>query len=161
MEYRSDISQEVEQLRNAEYGEEVRSAFISCMEKIHEENESYNNIKTEVAKSAATMKQQVEAIDTKSAEVQKALQVLTAAISNGKTHQTALETATKNGKTQQTNLENVTKSAKTQQTATETATKNGKSQETALQKVVDNAKQIDSAIQTSVSAANAAAANAN
>ena len=68
----ADISQEVEQLRNAEYGEEVRSAFISCMEKIHEENESYNNIKTEVAKSAATMKQQVEAINTKSAEVQKA-----------------------------------------------------------------------------------------
>lgn len=122
----ADISQEVEQLRNAEYGEEVRSAFISCMEKIHEENESYNNIKTEVAKSAATMKQQVEAINTKSAEVQKALQDLTTAISNGKTQQTALETATKNGKTQQTNLENVTKSAKTQQTATETATKNGK-----------------------------------
>ena len=80
----ADISQEVEQLRNAEYGEEVRSAFISCMEKIHEENESYNNIKTEVAKSAATMKQQVEAINTKSAEVQKALQDLTTAISNGK-----------------------------------------------------------------------------
>ena len=35
----ADISQEVEQLRNAEYGEEVRSAFISCMEKIHEESQ--------------------------------------------------------------------------------------------------------------------------
>lgn len=146
---------------NAEYGEEVRSAFISCMEKIHEENESYNNIKTEVAKSAATMKQQVEAINTKSAEVQKALSDLATSISNGKNQQTALETATKNGKSQQTNLENATEKAKKQQTATETATANGKSQETALQKVVDNAKQIDSAIQTSVSAANAAAANAN
>lgn len=29
----ADISQEVEQLRNAEYGEEVRSAFISCMKR--------------------------------------------------------------------------------------------------------------------------------
>lgn len=108
----ADISQEVEQLRNAEYGEEVRSAFISCMEKIHEENESYNNIKTEVAKSAATMKQQVEAINTKSAEVQKALSDLATSISNGKNQQTALETATKNGKSQQTNLENATEKAK-------------------------------------------------
>ena len=36
----ADISEEVDQLRNAVYGEEVRGAFISCMEKIHEENES-------------------------------------------------------------------------------------------------------------------------
>ena len=37
----ADISQEIDQLRNAVYGEEVRGAFISCMQKIHEENESY------------------------------------------------------------------------------------------------------------------------
>ena len=30
----ADISEEVSQLRNAVYGEEVRGAFISCMEKI-------------------------------------------------------------------------------------------------------------------------------
>ena len=157
----ADISEEVAQLRNAVYGEEVRGAFISCMEKIHEENESYNDIKTEITQSAATMKQQVESIDTKTAEVQKSLSNLAASISNGKNQQTNLENATQNAKTQQTNLENATQNAKTQQTATETATKNGKSQETALQKVVDNAKQIDSAIRTSVSAANAAAANAS
>ena len=29
----ADISFEVQQLRDAEYGEEVRGAFISCMEK--------------------------------------------------------------------------------------------------------------------------------
>ena len=38
----ADISQEIDQLRNAVYGEEVRGDFISCMQKIHEENESYN-----------------------------------------------------------------------------------------------------------------------
>lgn len=157
----ADISEEVAQLRNAVYGEEVRGAFISCMEKIHEENESYNDIKAEVVQSAATMKQQVDSINTKAAEVQAALSDLAASISNGKNQQSALETATENGKTQQANLENATQNAKTQQTATETATANGKSQETALQKVVDNAKQIDSAIRTSVSAANAAAANAS
>lgn len=157
----ADISEEVAQLRNAVYGEEVRGAFISCMEKIHEENESYNDIKTEVEQAAETVKNQVGAINTKAEEVRAALYDLAEAISNGKKQQSALETATENGKAQQTNLENSTQNAKTQQTATETATANGKSQETALQKVVDNAKQIDSAIRTSVSAANAAAANAS
>ena len=84
----ADISQEIDQLRNAVYGEEVRGAFISCMQKIHEENESYDSIKKSVDASAATMKKQVEAINTKSAEVQKALQDLAASISNGKKQQT-------------------------------------------------------------------------
>lgn len=157
----ADISQEVEQLRNAEYGEEVRSAFISCMEKIHEENESYNNIKTEVAKSAATMKQQVEAINTKSEEVKAALQNLTTAIANGKDQQDAIEKATAAGKTQQTATEKATSESKTQQTAIEKATETSKTQQTALQNVVDSAKQIDSVIQQSVTAANTAANNAS
>ena len=78
----TDISQEIDQLRNAVYGEEVRGAFISCMQKIHEENESYDSIKKSVDASAATVKKQVEAIDTKSAEVQIALQDLANSISD-------------------------------------------------------------------------------
>lgn len=35
----ADISSEIERLKNAEYGEEVRDAFISCMRKINEECE--------------------------------------------------------------------------------------------------------------------------
>ncbi len=62
----ADISQEVEQLRNAEYGEEVRGAFISCMEKINKDNESYKEIKESVDASAEKVEQQVEEIDTKS-----------------------------------------------------------------------------------------------
>lgn len=141
----ADISQEIDQLRNAVYGEEVRGAFISCMQKIHEENESYNSIKESVDASAAAVKKQVDAIDTKSVEVQKALQDLAASISNGKKQQTALEDATKNGKTQQTATEKATGDSKIQQAATEKATSDSKTQQAALQKVVDSAKQVDSA----------------
>ena len=157
----ADISQEIDQLRNAVYGEEVRGAFISCMQKIHEENESYDSIKKSVDASAATVKKQVEAIDTKSAEVQKALQDLANSISNGKKQQTAIEDAIKSGKAQQTATEKATGDSKIQQTATEKATSDSKTQQTALQKVVDSAKQIDSAIQQSVTAANTAANNAS
>lgn len=157
----ADISQEIDQLRNAVYGEEVRGAFISCMQKIHEENESYNSIKESVNQSAATMQEQVESINTKSEEVKAALQNLTTAIANGKDQQDAIEKATAAGKTQQTATEKATSESKTQQNAIEKATEASKTQQTALKKVVDSAKQIDSAIQQSVMAANTAANNAS
>lgn len=157
----ADISQEIDQLRNAVYGEEVRGAFISCMQKIHEENESYNSIKESVNQSVTTMQEQVESINTKSEEVKAALQNLTTAIANGKDQQDAIEKATAAGKTQQTATEKATSESKTQQTAIEKATETSKTQQTALQNVVDSAKQIDSAIQQSVTAANTAANNAS
>ena len=43
------------------------------MQKIHEENESYNGIKSEVKQAAETVKNQVETINTKAEEVQAAL----------------------------------------------------------------------------------------
>lgn len=157
----ADISQEIDQLRNAVYGEEVRGAFISCMQKIHEENESYNSIKESVNQSVATMQEQVESINTKSEEVKAALQNLTTAIANGKDQQDAIKKATAAGKTQQTATEKATSESKTQQTAIEKATETSKTQQIALQNVVDSAKQIDSAIQQSVTAANTAANNAS
>lgn len=113
----TDISKEINQLKNAVYGEEVRGAFISCMEKIHEENESYDNIKAQVAQSAENVEKQVGAINVKAEEVQTSLDNLADAISNGKKQQTAIEQSVEKGKTQQTNLEETIKNAKTQQSA--------------------------------------------
>lgn len=113
----TDISKEINQLKNAVYGEEVRGAFISCMEKIHEENESYDNIKAQVAQSAENVEKQVGTIDAKIEEVQTSLDNLADAISNGKKQQTAIEQSVEKGKTQQTNLEETIKNAKTQQSA--------------------------------------------
>lgn len=113
----TDISKEINQLKNAVYGEEVRGAFISCMEKIHEENESYDNIKAQVAQSAENVEKQVGTINTKAEEVQTSLDNLADAISNGKKQQTAIEQSVEKGKTQQTNLEETIKNAKTQQSA--------------------------------------------
>lgn len=111
----TDISKEIKQLKNAVYGKEVRGAFISCMEKIHEENESYDNIKAQVAQSAENVEKQVGTINTKAEEVQTSLDNLADAISNGKKQQTAIEQSVEKGKTQQTNLEETIKNAKTQQ----------------------------------------------
>jgi hypothetical protein len=156
-----DISTEVTRFRNAIYGADVKEAFISCVEKIHDENTEYDGIKTEVKNAAATVKEQVSEIDTKTDTVEANIKNLNTAITNGKTQQTNLETATKNAKTQQTNLETATKNGKTQQTNTENATANAATQQKDLQSVVDSASQVNSDIQKSVSAANTAATNAN
>ena len=150
----ADISQEIDQLRNAVYGEEVRGAFISCMQKIHEENESYNGIKSEVEQAAETVKNQVGAINTKAEEVQAALDDLAEAISNGKKQQSALEEATKNGKIQQSATEKATADGKAQQSATEKATADGKVQQTALQKVVDSAQKVPLVVVVTLSGSN-------
>lgn len=157
----ADISQEIDQLRNAVYGEEVRGAFISCMQKIHEENESYNSIKESVDASAAAVKKQVDAIDTKSVEVQKALQDLATSISNGKKQQTANEKATAAGKTQQTATEKATSDSKAQQAATEKATSDGKAQQTAIEKATQTAKTQQTATEEATLNANEAASSAN
>lgn len=157
----ADISQEIDQLKNAVYGEEVRGAFISCMQKIHEENESYNDIKKSVDQSAAEVKKQVSSINTKSEEVQTALQELTTAISNGKSQQTANEKATAAGKTQQTATEKATSDSKAQQAATEKATSDGKAQQTAIEKATQTAKTQQTATEEATLNANEAASSAN
>ena len=157
----ADISQEIDQLKNAVYGEEVRGAFISCMQKIHEENESYNDIKKSVDQSAAEVKKQVSSINTKSEEVQTALQELTTAISNGKSQQTANEKATAAGKTQQTATEKATSDSKAQQAATEKATSDGKAQQTAIEKATQTAKTQQTATEEATLKANEAASSAN
>lgn len=157
----ADISQEIDQLKNAVYGEEVRGAFISCMQKIHEENESYNDIKKSVDQSATEVKKQVSSINTKSEEVQTALQELTTAISNGKSQQTANEKATAAGKTQQTATEKATSDSKAQQAATEKATSDGKAQQTAIEKATQTAKTQQTATEEATLKANEAASSAN
>ncbi len=48
----ADISYEITQLRDAIYGKEVRAAFISCIDKINDDNEAYKDIKREIDEKA-------------------------------------------------------------------------------------------------------------
>lgn len=125
----ADISNEVNALRNAEYGEEVRSAFISCMEKIHEENESYNSMKNAVATSEKEVKKQVVDMGLKNQQAQKILDDYIKTVDASKAQKTALE--------------NTMSAAQTRQNS--------------LQKVIDTCNDTESDINKSVASANAAA----
>ena len=157
----SDISAEVEQLRNAVYGEEVRGAFISCMEKINDDNESYAVIKEEVKTAARTVEQQVGNIDIKASEVARSIESLQTEIRNAGTAKTALDESKKAADTSKTNLDASKKAADTSKTNLDASKKNADETKTSLQAVVDSAKQVQSNIGTAVTAANQAAVNAN
>lgn len=101
----ADISKEVQQLMEAKYGEEVRGAFKSCMEKINNDNESYQDIKESVEESANTIKQYVENFDTKSAETEENLLQLTEKIGEAKKTQTDLQNSEALAKQTHTSLE--------------------------------------------------------
>ena len=88
----------------AKYGEEVRGAFKSCMEKINNDNESYQEIKESVEKSANEIKQYVENFDTKSEKTEENLNQLTTAKIRAKT-QTDLQNSEALAKQTHTSLE--------------------------------------------------------
>lgn len=157
----ADISSEVSQLQNAVLGEEVRSAFISCMQKINKDNEKYQSIKSSVEASAKTVSEQVAAINTKKTEVETSIQNLTAKISEANTTKKNLGNATDLANTAKTNLTNTTKTANDEKTALEASTTAANTTMTNLQKVVDSASDVNSNIGASVTRANNAASDAN
>lgn len=112
----ADISKEVQQLMEAKYGEEVRGAFKSCMEKINNDNESYQAIKDSVKASENTIKQYVDAFDTKSVETEGNLRQLTAKIGEAQKTQTDLQNSESLAKQTQVSL------SKKIQEATDTGT---------------------------------------
>lgn len=157
----ADISMEIEQLRNAVYGEEVRNAFISCMEKIHEENEEYNNIKQQVVDASTTVVQQVSAIDTKSKEVEQSIVNLNTSKSEADQSKTNLENTTRSANEAKQNLDASKETADTSKTSLEQAISNAENKRAELQNLVTSAEQIDSEIKAAVNNANTAAQNAN
>lgn len=146
----ADISQEVEQLRNAVYGEEVRGAFISCMEKINKDNESYKEIKESVDASAEKVEQQVEEIDTKSEEVEESIAQLTAKIKEANTSKENLDSSKKAADASKTALDQSKKAADTAKSNLDSSTKSAETAKSALDQSVETATETKSGLDKSI-----------
>lgn len=142
-----DISKEIAKIQNAVYGEEVRGSIIDALEKVNDDNGQYQSIKEEVTAAASTVKQQVEAIDTKSSEVQQSINSLTGKI----------QSATSAGN----ELDTKTSAAGSAKTALDTATSAANSLKDSLQQQTDIATTTGAKIQKAADDANAAAIAAN
>ena len=120
----ADISQYTQQIQNAVYGEEVRSSIINALNKVNDDNNSYQQLKADVVAAKDDVDEQVEVFDAKVAAAVQATTDLVNATSVANTAKAQLNTATDTANTAKTNLQNATSTANTAKGNLEAATAN-------------------------------------
>ena len=158
----ANISTYISQIQNAVYGEEVRSSIINALEKVNDDNESYQALKDEVIAAKDEVESKVDSFDAKVKAAEQATADLVAATSTANTAKSNLEKATSTANTAKTNLEKSTSTADTTKTAVETATKNANTAKsnadtarTNLEGTISSASTAKSNLETAISNANA------
>ena len=61
----ANIAAYIEQIQNARYGEQVRSSIINALQKVNDDNEGYQGLKTDVISAKNAVDQQAISIEGK------------------------------------------------------------------------------------------------
>ena len=176
----ANIKPYTDEIANAVYGEEVRSSIINALNKVNDDNNSYQDIKNQIVASKDNVNEAVAEFDAKVASAQDATTALINATSKGNTAKSALDSAITSANTARTNLVSATTSAnnaestlksviETAQTATASANdvkknldssiSSANSAKSALDTAISNAKTAKSNLDTSTSTGNTAKKN--
>lgn len=176
----ANIKPYTDEIANAVYGEEVRSSIINALNKVNDDNNSYQDIKNQIVASKDDVNEAVAEFDAKVASAQDATTALINATSKGNTAKSALDSAITSANTARTNLVSATTSANnaestlksatsTAQTATASANdvkknldssiSSANSTKSALDTAISNAKTAKSNLDTSTSTGNTAKKN--
>ena len=176
----ANIKPYTDEIANAVYGEEVRSSIINALNKVNDDNNSYQDIKNQIIASKDDVNEAVAEFDAKVASAQDATTALINATSKGNTVKSALDSAITSANTARTNLVSATTSANnaestlksvtsTAQTATASANdvkknldssiSSANSAKSALDTAISNAKTAKSNLDTSTSTGNTAKKN--
>lgn len=134
----ANIKQYLDNIANAEYGEDVRGSLINALIKVNDDNDSYNDLKEEVIAARDDINDQVDQFDEKmeaASEISKKLEEDTA--SGNQTH---------------SDLTNSITIAQSERSKLESAYEN-------VGKVVESANKKKDALDASISSANTAKAN--
>ena len=148
----ADIKQYTDQIAQAVYGEEVRSSIINALNKVNDDNNSYQDIKNEIVQAKDDVDEQVANFDAKVASAQSATTALENATATANTAKSQLTSATSTANTAKTNLTNATNTANTAKSNLETATKNANTAKS-------NAETAKSNLDASITSANTAKSN--
>ena len=158
----ANISTYISQIQNAVYGEEVRSSIINALEKVNDDNESYQQLKEDIIAAKDDVEDEVSSFDAKVTAAEQATADLVAATSTANTAKSNLEKATSTANTARTNLTNATSTANTAKTnlqdATEeanTAKSNADTAKANLETTISSASTAKSNLETAISNANA------
>ena len=148
----ADIKAYTDQIKNAVYGEEVRDSIVGALEKVNDDNNSYQDIKDQITADKAEIERLIEEFgeDVQSAEEFKV--ALESTINTGNTAKANLEEAISNAETSKTNLAGVTNTANQVKDALNTTIENA-------EKTITDADTARGKLETSTSTANTSKTN--
>lgn len=148
----ANIKPYTDEIANAVYGEEVRSSIINALNKVNDDNNSYQDIKNQIVASKDDVNEAVAEFDVKVASAQDATTALIDATSKGNTAKSALDSAITSANTARTNLVSATTSANNAESTLKSATS---TVQTATASANDVKKNLDSSISSANSAKSA------
>ncbi|MFR8718586.1 MAG: hypothetical protein ACLVE7_04130 [Coprococcus comes] len=148
----ANIKPYTDEIANAVYGEEVRSSIINALNKVNNDNNSYQDIKNQIIASKDDVNEAVAEFDAKVASAQDATTALINATSKGNTAKSALDSAITSANTARTNLVSATTSANNAESTLKSATSTA---QTATASANDVKKNLDSSISSANSAKSA------
>lgn len=148
----ANIKPYTDEIANAVYGEEVRSSIINALNKVNDDNNSYQDIKNQIVASKDDVNEAVAEFDAKVASAQDATTALIGATSKGNTAKSALDSAITSANTARTNLVSATTSANNAESTLKSATSTA---QTATASANDVKKNLDSSISSANSAKSA------
>ena len=148
----ANIKPYTDEIANAVYGEEVRSSIINALNKVNDDNNSYQDIKNQIVASKDDVNEAVAEFDAKVASAQDATTALINATSKGNTAKSALDSAITSANTARTNLVSATTSANNAESTLKSATSTA---QTATASANDMKKNLDSSISSANSAKSA------
>lgn len=162
----ANIKPYTDEIANAVYGEEVRISIINALNKVNDDNNSYQDIKNQIIASKDDVNEAVAEFDAKVASAQDATTALINATSKGNTAKSALDSAITSANTARTNLVSATTSAnnaestlKSATSTAQTATASANDVKKNLDSSISSANSAKSALDTAISNANTAKSN--
>ena len=148
----ANIKPYTDEIANAVYGEEVRNSIINALNKVNDDNDSYQDIKNQIVASKDDVNEAVAEFDAKVASAQDATTALINATSKGNTAKSELDNAITSANTARTNLVSATTSANNAESTLKSATSTA---QTATASANDVKKNLDSSISSANSAKSA------
>lgn len=162
----ANIKPYTDEIANAVYGEEVRSSIINALNKVNDDNNSYQDIKNQIVASKDDVNEAVAEFDAKVSSAQDATTALINATSKGNTAKSALDSAITSANIARTNLVSATTSAnnaestlKSATSTAQTATASANDVKKNLDSSISSANSAKSALDTAISNANTAKSN--
>lgn len=148
----ANIKPYTDEIANAVYGEEVRSSIINALNKVNDDNNSYQDIKNQIIASKDDVNEAIAEFDAKVASAQDATTALINATSKGNTVKSALDSAITSVNTARTNLVSATTSTNNAESTLKSATSTA---QTTTASANDMKKNLDSSISSANSAKSA------